>query len=137
MEVAVAKSKKKRQTVPYRMEHERGTLPSSWEQRQWKRGRPFFQNPRGLLTHRVRSVKTHLRDGKISHYSCDYLCGNGGRFDSRDDLLIEPPEGRMVCQLCEFTAKRQGKPSADELVGRHVHVGKLRVEQVCCHPNKN
>lgn len=58
-----------------------------------------------------------------------YLCNNQTTADG--EFLSEPPANRLVCQACELAAKRKGKPSSEELVGRHVHVGKIRVERVC------
>lgn len=91
---------------------------------------PFYSNERGLLAHRVRYVAEHLRNGKVAHRSVTYLCNNSTCVRAGGEFLSEP--NRLLCMVCEFMAKRQGKPSADELVGHHVHVGKLRVEQACC-----
>lgn len=99
---------------------------------QWKRSLPFFLNCRGYLIHRVRSAKTHVDDdGTRRHSSVHYLCGN---FTSCDDgeFFADPPTDRLLCVFCEFAAKKLSMPSADAIAGRHVHIGKIRAERVCC-----
>jgi hypothetical protein len=105
------------------------------DQTSWKRSRPFMVNPRGLLVHRVRYVTELRREGKVTHLYVGYLCGNGclSHEDVIDDCLLdEPPKGRLVCSFCECRAAHERLPSADKLVGRHVHKGGLRVFQTCC-----
>lgn len=98
---------------------------------QWKASLPFFQNFRGLLIHRVRSARSHIVDGELDHSSVHYLCNNFGSLDN-GELLAEPPDDRLLCAVCEAFAISHGMPSADQLVGRHCHVGKIRAERVCC-----
>lgn len=103
--------------------------------RPWTEAPPFAVNPRGVLTHRVRHVTMYLRDGKESHHSIHYLCGNGCNVspDAVDDVLVsDPPEDRLLCDHCESIAARRELPSSDELVGRHVHRGVLVPRQTCC-----
>lgn len=96
---------------------------------QWIESLPFFRNPRGLLIHRVESVVTMIHASGRTHNGIHYLCNAQTTADG--EFLAEPPANRLVCQACELAAKRKGKPSSEELVGRHVHVGKIRVERVC------
>lgn len=98
---------------------------------QWKSALPFFFNRRGLLVHRVRSALTFTRDGNPRHSSIRYLCSNSGCLDN-GELLAEPPIDRLLCAVCEAHAIAHGMPSAEQLTGRHCHVGKLRAERVCC-----
>lgn len=98
---------------------------------QWRMALPFFINNRGILIHRVRSVRSFLRDGELNHSSIKYLCGNNGSLGD-GSLISEPPADRLVCAACEAFAFAHGLPSADQLVGRHCHVGKIRAEQTCC-----
>lgn len=98
---------------------------------------PFFYNPRGLLIHRVRAVTDHLRDdGKIRHTSVHFQCNNF-TFVRAGTEFQRVPAGRLVCAACEAFAAHRGKPTADKLAGKHVHVGKIRVEQVCCTEHKD
>lgn len=111
-----------------------GTL--NMHQVQCRQSLPFFKNSRGLLIHRVKSVTIYRyrRDGEISHYGTAYLCGN--QTTAIGEFLSEPPASRLVCAACEHAASKQRLPSADEIVGRHVHVGRIRVERTCCeHTN--
>lgn len=108
----------------------------------WKQSLPFYVNPRGILVHRVRSVVTHTNDGKKSHYSVTYWCGNVNCFPigSDKELLVEyPPRDRLLCAWCEVKATTAGRQkSADKMVGRHVHKGKCVAVRTCCqHLNTN
>lgn len=97
----------------------------------WERSPPFAVNPRGLLTHRVRYVTTYSRNGELSHYAVNYLCGNGTCFNPstvNDVLVFDPPKDRMLCDFCESKAQRKRLPSGDKLAGRHVHRGQLGLE---------
>jgi hypothetical protein len=103
---------------------------------QWSKALPFFKNARGLLIHRVRSVRSHIQYGKHRHDSLSYLCGNGCSVSEGSEFLAEPPADRLLCMNCEAMAKKLGLPSADRIAGRHVHVGKVRVEQTCCQDQR-
>lgn len=95
---------------------------------QWTKALPFFLNSRGVLIHRVESVTTyHIH--RHPHTAVHYLCN--GQTVSPGDFLSEPPANRLVCQACELAAKQKKKLSADAIVGRHVHTGRIRVERAC------
>ena len=102
--------------------------------RHWDRSLPFFRANAGILFHRVAYVQDFLRgDGKVRHTAVHYLCNNTGFVDRGAEFVADPTKaGRLVCSFCEFQAKHRGMPSADELVGHHVHVGRLRAVQSCC-----
>jgi hypothetical protein len=95
----------------------------------WKKCVPFFFNPRGVLVHRIRFATTYLNDGKVRHHSAHYWCGNTGL---RGEFLELPLEGQLLCILCEAKAVAFGQPSADQLCGRHIHVGRAKAVQTCC-----
>lgn len=100
----------------------------------WKRSRPFHVNPRGILTHRVRSITTINglgKNGRKSWEAIHYFCGNQVCGSWRD-LRDEPPANRLVCERCEQMAIALEEKSSDELVGHHVHVGRLRAFRTCC-----
>ncbi len=117
--------------VKLRIEKIRGREVDRRSTVQWKSSLPFFHNFRGLLIHRVRSARSHIVDGELEHSSVHYLCNNFGSL-SNGELLAEPPEDRLLCAVCEAFAISHGMASADQLVGRHCHVGKIRAERVCC-----
>lgn len=102
----------------------------------WTSCAPFLINTRGVFVHRVRHARTVLWNGKASHHVVDYFCGNGtcgtGNLIFTDDV----PEDRVLCERCEAFALAAGQPSADELAGHHVHIGRVRAFRVCC-PNDN
>jgi hypothetical protein len=43
-----------------------------------------------------------------------------------------PSDDAILCERCETNATRNGLPTADELVGRHVHKGKVVPVVTCC-----
>ncbi len=102
---------------------------------EWKEGPAFFVNPNGIMIHRVRSIATHLNTaGRATHEGILYFCGNIGRPGRGRDsgFYDDPPADRLLCSHCEAAAIRARQPTADELTGRHVHIGKLRAEKLCC-----
>ena len=101
----------------------------------WDKAEPFACNPRGILIHRVREVGTIMRDSKESHHFVHYWCGNQTCFglgEVNDVLLAAPPKGRLVCVYCEARVAAHGKPSADKIVGKHVHKGRCVAIRTCC-----
>lgn len=102
-----------------------------------KRGRPFFWNHRGLLIHRVRAICEHLDgNGNVTHSTIDYWCGNVGR-ECRGQYFEKPPTDRLLCVHCEQRAAAAGEPTASDLAGRHVCIGRLKVHRLCCHGERN
>lgn len=100
------------------------------EFRPWKKVVPFAVNLRGVLIHRVRSAGTFINlDGTLRHEVADYWCGNSGL---RVQFVADPPEDRLLCVFCEAKAIAAGELSADELAGRHVHIGRVRGVRTCC-----
>lgn len=117
--------------IKLRIEADESRRPDHHGIVQWKASLPFFHNYRGLLIHRVRSARSYIIDGKLSHSSVHYLCNNFGSLRN-GALLAEPPSDRLVCALCEAFALSHGMPSSEQLTGRHCHLGKIRAERVCC-----
>ena len=104
----------------------------------WLKSLPFVANPRGRLTHRVRYAKTNRRrNGSRSHDTVSYWCGNGCHSPPLEAFYAVPPETRLLCHICEAKAVAAGEKTADELAGRHVHVGKLKAHRTCCRDQKN
>lgn len=92
-------------------------------------GEPFVLNPRAVLIHRPRTFTLH-KTFLGSHHATLLWCGSN--FASRDLTLIsEPPNGRLVCSVCEARAVMAGQPTSTELAGRHVCVGKVRAINTC------
>lgn len=104
---------------------------------EWTFSPPFVVNPRGILTHRVRYVRSLFWGDKLSHHHADYLCGNGCNIDVDDIaevLVSDPPADRLLCARCEAMAAREDLPSGDALARRHVHRGILVAQRICCRP---
>ena len=103
----------------------------------WEEGLPFFINYRGVLIHRVHYIITHLRDdGTPRHASVGYWCNNTGS-PRNGKLLAEPPESRLVCSMCEAKAVAAGELRSSELIGKHVHIGRMKPVRICCQESLN
>lgn len=93
---------------------------------------PFVENSRGVLIHRPRSGATY-NIHKAPHVSVGMWCGHHTSSDGRNlTFLPAPPEGKVLCARCEDAAVAAGLPTADELAGRHVHVGGVKAVVTCC-----
>lgn len=107
-----------------------------FEQRNYKRSAPFFENPRGVLIHRVRSLfrLTFLpSEHREPWHIVEYWCENSARpRDSEvDDGLLFDPGDKLVCARCEANAVAKGQKTSSELAGRHVCIGVCRPVNVC------
>lgn len=104
----------------------------------WSRSLPFLFNPRGFLIHRVKVVFTLVQtfDGQIEYRDCvTYWCNNG--CSNAKLFYQDPPSEYLLCEVCEANAVHRGELPADQLAGRHVHVGHLRAIRSCCSDEKN
>lgn len=103
----------------------------------WRDSDPFVENTRGLLIHRPRRVTLHTGCG-YPHIAVHYYCGNSANGTAKNmSFLSEPPDDALLCEVCEARAVMCGLPSAAAIVGRHVHIGKLKAVRTCCkqvHP---
>ena len=96
--------------------------------------KPFIVNNRATLIHRPRSVSIHKIGPKWPHHIAFTMwCGSGqvGDFD-KFDFVDQPPPNRLVCAVCEERALMSGQKSSDQIVGRHVHKGRMKPIQTCC-----
>ena len=100
-------------------------------------GLPFAKASRGVLVHRVRSITVyaiHASPHAAFHYWCN-MTGSysyDGSSTSPVTMMAEPEGGQLVCHRCEAMAVAAGEKPSDELVGRHVHKGRVRPQQTCC-----
>lgn len=106
----------------------------------WKMAAPFVVNPRGVLVHRVKDASTMFQ--KWDHKEqvevrdvCTYWCNNGCH--SAMEFFENPPDDRLLCAACEANAVKHGEKTADELAGRHVHIGVLKAHRTCCSSEVN
>jgi len=110
-------------------------LPESYRRTTypWASCAPFVENRRGILIHRPRSVATHTIL-KPPHFAVAYWCGataNNSVGVENLTFLEAPPSNAILCERCEQNAVAAGLPSAEELAGRHVHIGKLKAILTC------
>lgn len=104
---------------------------------QWKASLPFFVNSRGMLIHRVRSVRSFYTQGRQHrHDSVHYFCG-AFCITHENGFTADPPKDRLLCARCEALAVRHGQPSATALTSRHVCVGEIRAHRLCCMGTEN
>lgn len=98
----------------------------------WASCLPFVENSRGMLIHRPRSGATYNLH-KSPHIGVGFWCGMSVTSSGKNLTFLESsPEGKILCQKCEENAVANGLPSADELSGRHVHVGRTIAVVTCC-----
>ena len=99
---------------------------------------PFFENPRGVLIHRVRAlVELRCTYRKEPWWIVEYWCENSGSTNEADDGLLFDPGEKLVCARCEGLAVAAGEKTSSELAGRHVCVGKVRPVNLCCSTENN
>lgn len=99
----------------------------------WTDCEPFVENTRAVLIHRVRHVGVHkISDKWPAHLAVHAWCGTAYTGLKKFTFLDEPPHGRLLCERCEAIAVKHDQPSAEQLVGRHVHFGKVVAQQTCC-----
>lgn len=111
---------------PYKQPHySKDRLP-------WASCTPFVDNKRALLIHRPRVVATYTTQ-KMPHIGITFWCGNNACGDDDKFTFTDiPPLDKYLCARCEAAAVEAGLPSADDLAGRHVHIGKLVAVKTCC-----
>lgn len=104
----------------------------------YKQAAPFFENPRGVLIHRVRAVlqltATYHND---PWWIVEYWCENNGRSDAVDTGLIFDPGVKLICTRCEANAIAHGEKTSSQLAGRHVCTGICMPVNTCCRKNQN
>ena len=103
----------------------RGEIP-------WAGCAPFVENSRGTLIHRPRRGSTYNVHPGGPHLGLEFWCGMHATGGRNFTFLAAPPEGRILCERCEAAAVANGLPSADDLAGRHVHIGSTKAVATCC-----
>ena len=93
---------------------------------------PFVINDMAVLIHRPRYISEYKLSGHPRHMAIECWCGASHTGWTKFTFVDKPPENRMVCHSCESRAVMFGQPSSEELVGRHVHIGRMRAIKDCC-----
>ncbi|HEX4843176.1 MAG TPA: hypothetical protein VFV57_05855 [Limnobacter sp.] len=109
---------------------DRATLQLKKSPIHWQSALPFVENTRGLLIHRPRSVMTMTHFG-YAYLAVHHYCGNAVCGGKNLTFLSEPPRQAVLCEACETNAVLAGLPAASDIVGRHVHTGRLKVFKNC------
>lgn len=83
---------------------------------------PYFHSPAASRSHRVRSGRYHLWEGKITHAAFTLWCGQTGYIaqDKRGRLSSEPVDWLPVCGTCEGRAIGAGQTESRKIAGRVV-----------------
>lgn len=97
----------------------------------WTSCQPFMENSRGVLIHRPMQVVTYKIHPE-PHMAVHYWCGNCVSGGKTFTFLDRVPDGRLLCEVCDARARMAGLPTAAEICGRHVHIGKVIAQQTCC-----
>lgn len=83
---------------------------------------PFWASE-GAYTHRIRSGRSHVHDGKNAHVTLHMWCGQM-RFISpkrkRGGMVAEIPDGAILCATCEGRAIGAGLVDHGQINGREV-----------------
>lgn len=104
----------------------------SAKQAPWKACLPFVDNSRGMLLHRPRNGSTY-NIHKHPHIAVQFWCGMVvTASDGHLSFTDSPPEEKILCEKCEAAAVANGLPSASELAGKHVHIGRTKAVITCC-----
>ena len=99
---------------------------------QWHSCLPFVDNKKAILIHRPREVSTY------THFKYPYLaikawCGNHFTGDDKFTFMASlDGQDKLLCARCEAIATQNGLPSAEDLTGKHVHIGRLKAIRTCC-----
>ena len=103
----------------------------------WKTCLPFVDNSRAILIHRPRMVTTYDTQKK-PHQAIENWCGSTQSGTDKFTFSHTIIDGdKLLCARCENNAVEAGLPSADAIVGRHVHVGRVVPIQACCNADVN
>jgi len=97
---------------------------------------PFVDNSRAQLIHRPREVSL-FKASWGRHTSVHYWCGNCSSGENIFTFIDSYDGPKLLCQRCEDNAVKAGLPSADSLIGKHIHQGKLVPVQTCCQNKDN
>lgn len=98
----------------------------------WTSCLPFVDNKRAQLIHRPMSVTKYKCGSYPSHLAVHCWCGQGPAGSDKFTFLEKLDGSKLLCAKCETNAVAAGLPSAYELSGLHVHVGKVVAVQTCC-----
>lgn len=98
----------------------------------WTASQPFIENSRGVLIHRPEYVTTYKAHWNESYLIIKNFCGSTFCGTHKFTFLDAPPEGKILCARCEDEAVKEGLPTAEKLVGRHVHTGGVIGVRNCC-----
>lgn len=107
--------------------------PKSLSFYDWDEAEPFVENTRAVLIHRPRFVSEHkISDKYPFHLSVQCWCGTSFSGRKQFTFLDRVPDGKLLCQRCEVAAFAANQPTAESIVGGHVHLGRLVAQQTCC-----
>lgn len=92
----------------------------------WKSSLPFVDNSRAKFIHRPRTVGVFKCGKRPAHLGIHMWCGSS-QVGGKKFTFIEtiPEDGKLLCARCEAAAIENGLPSAKELSGHHVKLGRL------------
>jgi len=99
----------------------------------WLSCPPFVQNSKAVLIHRPRFVSTYKIGEKWkSHIGIGHYCGNSACGNKKFTFLDTLSDEMILCAVCENNALLAGLPSAESIVGKHVHIGGVKAVKHCC-----
>ena len=107
-----------------------------WKFMPLKSIRPFVENKRAVLIHRPKTVQIIKFLNDRSYLSVKCYCGASFTGKKKFTFLDAPSVDSVLCHRCEENAVEIGLPSAETIVGNHVHIGGVKPYKIC-HPNED
>jgi hypothetical protein len=109
----------------------------TWLKGSWKTSAPFVKNTRGRLIHRPRVVNLYNPVDMPPHLSVHYYCGQQTT-NNQNNLTFTDTLGEeeLLCEMCETNARKIKLPTAESILRRHIHTGKIKLMQRCCALDK-
>lgn len=107
--------------------------PKSLAISHWTEVEPFIENTRAVLIHRPRHVAVHRISKKYApHLAVETWCGTTYTGTKKFTFLDRIPKGRLLCERCEVAAFARDLPTAESIMKKHVHLGRVVAQQTCC-----
>ena len=99
----------------------------------WTSCEPFVENKLAVLVHRVRGVTIHkIGPRRGAHLAVHCWCGNTMVGTKKFTFIAAPTDEMLVCARCDEAAIKAGRPTSEQLAGRHVHTGGVVAKRYCC-----
>lgn len=111
---------------------EKAKRESGWAYMVITQCKPFVRNLRAKLIHGPKHSEVYKCGNRRPHLAITCYCGSSFTAGEKMSFIDAPDQEEIVCARCEEAAVNSGKPTSDELAGRHVHIGGIKAFKMCC-----